>query len=92
MGKLSSIGILGFMIMILIMGILSTGCQSRHTINAGGTATVKHVITIEFGVCDTLPDDAKIECVKTLLDLLIEATKAQNGASQASGLGGIGDI
>ena len=97
-GALSRICILMFMIMILIMSMIVTGCRSRHVVKAEGSTTakvegeavVRHVISIEFGVCDTLPDAAKIECVQSLLKILVEASRV-NSERQA-GIPSVGEI
>ena len=61
-------------ILAILAFTVLVACQSRHTIEASGTATVRHVIDIEFGACDQLPTDAKIACVETFLDILKQAT------------------
>jgi len=58
-----------------------SGCRSEHSIKASGTATVKHVISIEFAACDTLPDPDRLECVKTFLEILEAAIKAQEAGN-----------
>lgn len=66
---------------LIAISLAMWACGSRVAIDAGGTATVKHVLTIEFGVCDSLPDiDAKVECVSTLLEILKEAAAKKEAA------------
>ncbi len=75
--------VLGFY--ALVIGILAlAGCSGEVGIKASGTATVKHVVTIEFGVCDSLPEPAdRIECVKALLEILEEvASERTNEGSK----------
>lgn len=82
-GIFEGAALFGFEIGLLgALTLWSGGCDSKVALKAEGTATVKHVVTIEFGVCDTLEEPAaKVECVKSLLDILQEATAKPSNIS-----------
>jgi hypothetical protein len=69
------------------VAISSWSCSQDVNIKASGKAQVEHVITIEFGVCDTIQNDpvARISCITTLLDILktsVAASAVKNNTAQ----------
>lgn len=70
----------------LIIIFLLSGCRSESKVTFGGEAKVRAVLDVNFQVCDSLPDLDKIECVKTLLEVLKTATD-KSGDLSTSGEG-----
>lgn len=78
MGEIKWTGVmagLGFVIAACILSLVLGGCgsitdDSTHKIEVGGDATITHRFEIDTSMCDELPKEEKIECIRTLLDVL----------------------
>lgn len=59
--------------------LLLAGCGGTYKVKTSGSSTVEHKITIDFSVCDQLPEENdRVECIKVLLEILRQAREKEN--------------
>ena len=65
--------------LIVVTGIILLGGCARVKFTGGSThkleGEAKVVLVVDFSVCDGLPPEDKVECIKALLEILKEANK-----------------
>jgi hypothetical protein len=59
------------------VAMMLVGCRGSTEHKVSGKAEVRHVVSIEFGTCDKLPREDQVDCVKTLLAVLIQLQEAE---------------
>lgn len=89
--KTTDVAIMLFTLVVLFA--CCTGCGPKITIQGGSThtvqgeATVKVVVGVDVSICEGLDQEAKLECIKALVDLAKTVGAAKD--QEETGFGGM---
>ncbi len=91
--ELQSLIAIGWVVLVVALGLIVGGtlggCRSESRVVFEGEAKVRTIVDINFEVCDSLPPEDKIECVKTLLEILQAGTKTGTDKTNNGLIGGL---